>query len=87
MNIRGVESMSSTLEIVLEQVKRLSRSEQAEVLRVLSPPPKGNIESVGDRRAKIKSFQKRFAGVLGSSEEFIAEKRREVEFEEHKWRP
>ena len=78
--------MSPTLETVLEQVKTLSESERSELVRVLSRP---NIQKNGtpeSRLAKIRAFQKRFGGILPSTEEFMAEKREEVELEERKWR-
>ena len=81
--------MSPTLEMVLEQVKSLSESERAELMRALSRPTakrNGTTESVESRMDKIRAFQERFRGVLPTTEEFLAEKRREVELEEHKWR-
>ncbi len=78
--------MSPTFEVVLEQVKSLSKSEQAELVRVLSRPVTVRNGTAESCRAKIKAFQERFRGMLGSSEEFMAEKRLEVELEEQKWR-
>lgn len=78
--------MSPTFEVVLEQVKSLSESEQAELVRVLSCPASTRNVPVENRMAKIKAFQERFRGMLGSTEEFMAEKRQEVELEERKWR-
>ena len=78
--------MTPTFEIVLEQVKGLSASEQTELVRVLSQPASIKNDAVEVRRAKIKAFQKRFHGMLPSTEEFMADKRKEVELEERKWR-
>ena len=78
--------MSPTFEVVLEQVKSLSESEQAELVRVLSRPAMVRSGTVESRRAKIKAFQERYRGMLPSTEEFMAEKRQEVELEERKWR-
>ena len=78
--------MSPTFEVVLEQVQSLSKSERAELVRVLSRPASTRNGTVESRMAKIKAFQERFRGMLGSSEEFMAEKREEVELEERKWR-
>ena len=77
--------MSPTLEMVLEQVKSLSESEQAELVRVLSRPQTTKTGTAESRRAKIRAFQERFRGMLPSTEEFLAEKREEVELEERKW--
>ena len=78
--------MSPTLEMVLEQVRNLSESEQAELVRAISrPKPKQN-GTKESRLAAIRAFQKRCRGILPSSEEFLAEKREEVELEERKWR-
>ena len=81
--------MSPTLEIVLDQVENLSESERAELMRVLSRPASksnGTSESQESLREKIRAFQERFRGVLPTTEEFLIEKRREVELEESKWR-
>lgn len=78
--------MSPTFEIVLEQVKSLNESERAELVRVLSRPETVRNGTAESRRARIKAFQKRFRGLLPSTEEFMAEKRQEVELEERKWR-
>lgn len=78
--------MSATLELVLEQVKTLTESERSELIDVLRNPHVGKNGTVESRRAKIKAFQERFRGMLGSTEEFMAEKREEVELEERKWR-
>ena len=81
--------MSPTLEIVLDQVENLSESERAELMRVLSRPASksnGTSESQESRRENIRAFQERFRGVLPTTEEFLIEKRREVELEESKWR-
>ena len=78
--------MSATLEIVMEQVKTLSETERATLIEVLRHPPIRKNGTVESRRAKIKAFQKRFRGMLPSTEEFMAEKRKEVELEERKWR-
>ena len=78
--------MSATLELVLEQVKTLSESERAKLVEVLTHPNVRKNGSAESRRAKIRAFQERFRGMLGSTEEFMAEKREEVELEERKWR-
>jgi len=78
--------MSATLELVLEQVKTLTEEERAELVEVLTRPKVQKNGTVESRRAKIKAFQKRFGGMLPSTEEFMAEKRLEVELEERKWR-
>ena len=81
--------MSPTLEMVLEQVNSLSESERAEFMRAVARPtakPNGKTESRERRMEKIRAFQKRFSGVVPSTEEFMAEKRLEVELEERKWR-
>ncbi len=79
--------MSPTFEIVLEQVKTLSESEQAELARIISRPTTVRNGTFEERRAKIKAFQERFRGMLpGGSEQFLADKREEVELEERKWR-
>lgn len=78
--------MSPTLELVLEQVKTLTESERSKLVEVLRHSPVKKNGTVESRRAKIKAFQERFRGMLGSSEEFMAEKREEVELEERKWR-
>jgi len=77
--------MSATLELVLEQVKTLTEEERAELVEVLRHPPIKQNGTVESRRAKIKAFQERFRGMLGSTEEFLADKRLEVELEERKW--
>jgi hypothetical protein len=78
--------MSPTLEIVLEQVKSLSESEQAELVRALSRPKAIRNGTEETRLAKIRAFRGRYRGILPSTEEFMAEKRKEVELEEQKWR-
>ena len=78
--------MTATLELVLEQVKTLSDSERATLVEVLRQHPVKKNGTVESRREKIKAFQDRFRGMLGNSEEFMAEKRLEVELEESKWR-
>lgn len=77
--------MSVTLELVLEQVKTLTDTERAELVEVLRHPHVQKNGTVESRRAKIKVFQKRFRGILPSTEEFMADKRKEVELEERKW--
>lgn len=80
--------MSPTLELVLEQVRSLTESEQAELVRMLAYPKVVRNGSVEERRAKIAAFQERFSGALpGGTEQFLSEKREEVELEERKWRP
>lgn len=78
--------MSPTLELVLEQAKSLSESEQAELVRMLANPTTVRNGTVEDRLAKIKAFRGKYRGMLPSTEEFMAEKRLEVELEEQKWR-
>ncbi len=78
--------MSPTLEIVLAQVKSLSESEQAELVRALSRPESKRNGTKESRLAKIRAFRGRYRGILPSTEEFMAEKRKEVELEEQKWR-
>lgn len=77
--------MSPTFELVLEQAKTLNESEKAELVRVLSRPVTTRNGTTESRRAKIRAFQERFRGILPSTEEFMAEKRKEVELEERKW--
>ncbi len=78
--------MSATLEAVLEQVKTLSPTERAKLVEFLRHPNVRKNGTVESRMAKIKAFQERFRGMLPSTEEFMAEKRQEVELEERKWR-
>lgn len=79
--------MSPTLELVLEQVRGLTESEQAELVRMLAHPKVARNGSVEERRARINAFQDRFRGTLpGGTERFLLEKRDEVELEERKWR-
>lgn len=79
--------MSPTLELVLEQVRTLSESEQAELVRMLAHPTTVRNGSVEERRARIAAFQERFRGKMpGGTEQFLSEKREEVEIEERKWR-
>ncbi len=78
--------MSPTLELVLEQVRSLSESEQAELARILANPTTERRDTVEERLAKIKAFRGKYRGILPSTEEFMAEKRLEVELEEQKWR-
>ncbi len=79
--------MSATLELVLEQVKTLTEEERAKLVEVLKRPPVKRNGTVESRLAQIKAFQKRYRGMLPTSEEFMTEKRLEVELEERKWRP
>jgi len=78
--------MSPTLETVLEQVKTLSKSEQAELVRVLSHPKVQKNGSAESRLAKIRAFRGKYRSILPTTEEFMEEKRLEVELEEQKWR-
>ena len=78
--------MSPTLELVLEQVRSLTESEQAELVRMLAHPTTVRNGTAESRRAKIKAFRGKYRGMLPSTEEFMAEKRLEVELEEQKWR-
>ena len=70
----------------------LTETEKAELMRVLSrrePKQNGTSESRREKirafREKVKAFQERFRATLPSTEEFMREKRAEVELEERKW--
>ena len=76
--------MSATLELVLEQVKTLTESERAKLVEVLTH---SNVQKNGSARSrleKIKAFRGKYRGMLPSTQEFMAEKRLEVELEERK---
>jgi hypothetical protein len=77
--------MSATLELVLEQVKTLNESERAKLVEVLTHPHVRKNSSAQSRQEKIKAFRGKYRGMLPSTEEFMAEKRLEVELEEQKW--
>ncbi|MEO6051066.1 MAG: hypothetical protein ABIP78_07010 [Pyrinomonadaceae bacterium] len=78
--------MSPTLEMVLEQVNNLSEAERTELMRAIARPASKRIGTNKSRLAKIKAFRGRYRGIMPTTEELIAEKRREVELEERKWR-
>ena len=78
--------MSATLEIVLEQVKTLNQSERAKLIDILTRPIVQKNGSEQSRLERIRAFRGKYRGMLPSTEEFMAEKRLEVELEERKWR-
>ena len=78
--------MSATLELVLEQVKTLTDVERAELVDVLTHRPVQKNGSSKSRLEKIKAFRGKYRGILPSTEQFMAEKRLEVDLEEQKWR-
>ncbi len=78
--------MSATLELVLEQVKTLTESERAKLVEVLTHPKIQKKGSSQSRLEKIRAFRGKYRGILPSTDEFMAEKRLEVELEERKWR-
>jgi|CXWL01.1.fsa_nt_gi hypothetical protein len=77
--------MSATLELVIEQVKTLTESERAELVDVLTHPKVQKNGSTQSRLEKIRAFRGKYRGMLPSTEEFMADKRLEVELEEAKW--
>ena len=81
-----VKDMSATLELVLEQVKTLTDSERAKLVEVLTYPNVQKNGSSQSRLEKIRAFRGKYRGMLPSIEEFMADKRLEVELEERKWR-
>ena len=78
--------MSATLELVLEQVKTLTEEERVELMEVLTHPKVQKDGSSQSRLEKIRAFRGKYRDILPSTEEFMAEKRLEVELEERKWR-
>lgn len=78
--------MSATLELVLEQAKTLTESERAKLVEALTHPNVQKNGSSQSRLEKIRALRGRYRGMLPSTEEFMAEKRQEVELEERKWR-
>ena len=74
--------MSTTFEAVLEKAKSLNKSEQARLINILSKPNSQNNGTAKSRRQRISAFQKRFRGVLPGTEEFLAEKRKEILIED-----
>lgn len=77
--------MSATLELVIEQVKTLTESERAELVDILTHPKVQKNGSTQSRLEKIRAFRGKYRGMLPSTEEFMADKRLEVELEEAKW--
>jgi len=77
--------MSATLELVLEQAKTLSASERAKLVEALTRPDTQKNGTAQSRLEKIRAFRGKYRGILPSTEEFMAEKRKEVELEEQKW--
>jgi len=78
--------MSATLELVLEQVKSLSPYERAKLVEELTRPSTQKNGTFQSRLEKIRAFRGKYREMLPSTEEFMAEKRLEVELEEQKWR-
>lgn len=78
--------MSATLESVLEQAKTLTESERSKLVEVLTHADAQKNGSSQTRQEKIRAFRGRYRGVLPTTEEFMADKRLEVELEEQKWR-
>jgi len=76
--------MGATLELVLEQVKTLTEEERAELVEVLTHPRGHKNGSSQSRLEKIRAFRGKYRDILPSTEEFMAEKRLEVELEEAK---
>lgn len=74
--------MTPTFEIVLNEALSLTEAERAKLIRILSRSKTRPTESSERRMEKIRDFQKRFQGTLPSTEEFMAEKRREVLLED-----
>jgi archaellum biogenesis protein FlaJ (TadC family) len=74
--------MTQTFELVLNEALSLSEAERARLISILSRSSARASESKDRRMEKIRDFQKRFRGVLPSTEEFMAEKRKEVHLED-----
>ena len=77
-----VHEMSTTFEAVLEKAKSLSRSEKARLISILSKPTSQTNGTANNRLERISAFQKRFRDVLPCTEEFLAEKRKEILIED-----
>lgn len=74
--------MTPTFEKVLEQAKELALAERVKLITALSigkPIPKNG---TGTRAEKIQEFRGKYRGILPSSDEFIAAKRKELKLED-----
>ena len=79
--------MVATLEAILEQVKTLSDSERAKLVEALKSSNRSRNGTLKDRHDKIRAFRGKYRGILPGIDEFMAEKRSEIEREEQRWRP
>ena len=66
------------------QVKTLTEEERAELVEVLMHPKVQKNGTFQSRLENIRAFRGRYRGLLPPTEEFMADKRLEVELEEGK---
>ncbi len=80
-----------SFESVFQQAKQLPPNEKARLIEELtqelmpSPSPVPEKLSFEERRARIRAFRGKYRGSVSSVQEFLANKRQEVELEEARY--